>query len=222
MELWKQRKLGFIDKTGEYVIAPELDYLVARDYLFKHNVCYMKDSEGNVGLLSREGTWALPQEYSCIDYVQSADAFILCKDGKKGVVRNGSFEWVYPMEYDIIDWIDAPSGDGYLLYRDFCVCHVSADGTVINPFVISRTKELKYMTKYNSDCSDEYAISDRVVAFVVCNLWGVMDKCTGKVLVPAMYGEVEMVSENIIRCSLDRNGLCESVLYDLKGNKIQQ
>ena len=64
-------------------------------------------------------------------------------------------------------------------------------------------------------------ISDKVVSFRVYGLWGVMDKQTGKVLIPAKYGNVEMVSKDIIKCSLESDKYDDYVLYDLKGNKIE-
>ena len=48
-----------------------------------------------------------------------------------------------------------------------------------------------------------------------------MDKQTGKVLIPAKYGYVEMVSKNIIKCSLESGQSEDSVLYDLTGKKIE-
>lgn len=101
------------------------------------------------------------------------------------------------------------------------VRHVAMDGTVIDEFLVDGTQDLKYMIKYNSAAEDEYAISDKVVSFRVYSLWGVMDKQTGKVLVPAKYGNVEMVSKDIIKCSLESDQYDDYVLYDLKGNKIE-
>ena len=214
-------KMGFIDHTGKYVIAPELDYFASHDYVFKHNVCCIADGNGNQGLLSRDGKWVLPQEYSYIDYIEATDMFVPEKDGKKGLFKNGCFEWVYPMEYDDISWTDAPSRKGYILYKDFHSWHVAMDGTVIDEFLVDDTQELRYMIKYNSAAEDEYAISDKVVSFRVYGLWGMMDKQTGKVIVPAKYGNVEMVSKDIIKCSLESDQYDDYVLYDLKGNKIK-
>jgi len=214
-------KMGFIGRTAEYVIAPELEYMSDHDYVFKHDVCCIENQKGEQGLMSRDGTWVLPQEYCHIDYVPEADMFIPMKDGRKGLVRNGSFEWLCPMEYEDIYWTDAPSGEGFILYKDFCKKHVTADGTIIDPFVIDETAELKYMTEYHPDCSDEYAISDRVTAFRVYGRWGVMDKHSGDIVVPAMYGEAGMVSEGIIKCSLGEYSSSNYVLFDLKGKKIQ-
>ena len=214
-------KMGFIDGNGEYVIAPEIDYIKSHDYVFKHNVCCIADLDGNQGLLSREGKWVLPQEYSWIDYVAETDMFIPTKDEKDGLIKNGSFEWMYPVEYDDISWTDAPSGKGYILYKNFRSWHVAIDGTVIDEFLVDETQELKYMIKYNSDEANEYAISDKVISFNVYGLWGVMDKQTGKVLVPAKYGNIEMASEHIIKCSLEQNEFNDDVLYNLKGRKIE-
>ena len=214
-------RMGFIDGNGEYVIAPEIGYIDSHDYVFKHNVCCIENRDGNQGLLGRDGKWVLPQEYSYIDYIEAIDMFVPEKDGKEGLLKNGSFDWVYPVEYDDICWTDAPSGKGYILYKDFHSWHVAMDGTVIDEFLVDGTQELKYMIKYNSTEADEYAISDKVVSFNVYGLWGVMDKQTGKVLVPAKYGNVEMVSEDIIKCSLESGYYDDNVLYDLKGNKIE-
>ena len=214
-------KMGFIDHTGKYVIAPELDYFASHDYVFKHGVCCIADGDGNQGLLSREGKWVLPQEYSWIDYVAETDMFIPTKNEKDGLIKNGSFEWVYPVECDDISWTDAPTGRGFILYMDFHSRHVAMDGTVIDEFLVDGTQDLKYMIKYNSAAEDEYAISDKVVSFRVYSLWGVMDKQTGKVLVPAKYGNVEMVSKDIVKCGLESDQYDDSVLYDLNGKKIE-
>ena len=214
-------KMGFIDGNGEYVIDPEIDYIDSHDYVFKHGVCCIENSDGYQGLLSREGKWVLPQEYSWIDYVAETDMFIPTKDGKDGLIKNGGFEWVYPVEYDDISWTDAPTGHGFILYKDFRSWHVAMDGTVIDEFLVDDTQELRYMIKYNSDAADEYAISDKVVSFKVYRLWGVMDKQTGKVLIPAKYGNVEMVSKDIIKCSLEADQYDDCVLYDLTGKKIE-
>ena len=214
-------KMGFIDRTGKYVIAPELDYIPSHDYVFKHSVCCIQDRDGYQGLLSRDGEWVLPQEYSFISYIEEADMFVPTRNKKSGLIKNGSFEWVLPMEYDDISWVNAPSGEGLVLCKDFCSKHIALDGTVLDEFLIDDTEELMYMTKFNCDEADEYEISDRVIAFGVNCLWGVMDKRTGRVLVPAKYVGIEMLSENILKCRLDNEQYKNFVLYNLEGNKIE-
>ena len=213
-------KMGFIDHSGKYVIAPEFDYYVSHDYVFKHGVCCIQNCEGLQGLINCEGEWVLPQEYSWIDYVAEADMFIPRIDDKEGLLKNGSFEWVYPVEYDEISWTDAPTGEGFVLYKDYISKHVSIDGNVINPFMIDGIDVLKYMTKCRPGEYDEYEISDKVMAFCVYELWGVMDKRTGRVIIPAKYGRIEMASKDIIQCSIEKYGNDDYVLFDLHGNRI--
>ena len=214
-------KMGFINHEGEYVIQPELDYISSHDYVFKHGVCCIQSKDEKFGLLSREGKWVLTQEYDYIDYEGGPDVFIPRKDDKYGAVQNGSFDWVYPLEYDYISWNEGTNGDAFLLYKDHNTERVTLDGTVVDRFVIDETREMRYMTVYHPDIADEYAISDKVLAFRVYSKWGVMDKHTGKVLIPAMYGSVDLSSESIIECSFEDYGCYNYVLYDLKGNKIE-
>lgn len=215
-------KMGFIDASGKYVIQPELSYSTDYDYVFNHGVCLVPDEDCKCGLLNSKGEWALPQEYENITYLDSQDMFIVVKDSKYGVVHNGSFESIYPMEYDRIETCRTSSGYDFILYKDFRAQRVALDGTIVDPFVVNETEDMKFMSKYNETDNDEYTISDKVIAFRVCRLWGVMDKHTGKVIIPAMYGSVELASEDIIECNLSINqSRYHNVLYDLNGNKIE-
>lgn len=210
-------KMGFIDETGKYVIAPKLDYIPSHDYVFKHGVCCIENQDGKLGLLNRDGAWILPQEYEYIDYISDLDMFVVKKNDKKGLLRNGSFEWVFPVEYEDIFC----EKNAFVLCKDYQRQRVSFDGKVVDSFVIDGTKPLKYQVKFCCDNDEEYEISDKVIAYRVCGLWGVMDKHTGKVVVPAKYEEVDMISANVLKCGFVQEDDRGYVLYDLKGNKIQ-
>jgi len=215
-------KMGFIDKTGQYVINPTLDYIYSHDYVFKHGVCCIENKHGKQGLINTEGEWVFPQEYDFISYITEADMFVVTQNDKKGVVRNGGFEWVYPMEYDDIRWLNSPAGEGFVMYKDFSSKLVALDGTVIESFLIDDASALQYMVKYNQNDPDEYVISDKLIEFKVNGLCGVMDKHTGKVIVPAMYYSVSMESENILKFRLNKYRYQNFVLYDVNGNKIEE
>lgn len=213
-------KMGFIDSSGEYAIAPEFDYMPSHDYVFKHGVCCIENGYGKYGLIDRGGRWAVPQEYDSVRYVSEADAFILTKDGQCGVLRNGSFEWLCHVEYDDVEWQNEFGEKVFVLYKDGYAVNVAPDGTESEEYmVVEETRDLKYAAGNGSGDSVAYAVSDAVSAFKVNGKWGVLDKRTGNVIVPAVYGGVTMVSENILRCRSDvgENG----VLYDLKGNIIK-
>lgn len=210
-------KMGFIDETGKYAIAPKLDYISSHDYVFKHGVCCIENEDEKFGLLNRDGAWILPQEYERIDYVSDVDMFIVKKNDKKGLVRNGSFEWVYPLEYDDISC----NNSSIVLCKDYQLQRVSLDGKVVDPFIIDGTEPLMYKVRYIVDNGEEYVISDKVIAYRVCERWGVMDKRTGKVIIPAKYDYIELISDAILKCGMEQDDERGYVLYDIKGNKIQ-
>src|SRR3989344_6969630 len=71
---------GFIDETGEFVIAP--DYEVA--WSFVRGTAVVKD-DGKYGLIDKMGDWVVEPEYdSVIPF--SSDCFIIIKDSAFGFV----------------------------------------------------------------------------------------------------------------------------------------
>jgi len=63
------KKMGFIDKSGKYVIDPHFDYMPTHDYVFKHGVCCIEGKNGLYKLLCKDGAWALSDEYDYIGIV---------------------------------------------------------------------------------------------------------------------------------------------------------
>ena len=70
------------------------------------------------------------------------------------------------------------------------------------------------MVRRDSRENDEYLISDRLVKFRVHGLCGVMDKNTKKVIIPAMYDDVSMAAENILRCCIGECDCCSVWEYN--------
>lgn len=56
---------------------------------------------------------------------------------------------------------------------------VNYDGSVVEPFVIDDTYDLKYATHYNEEEPDEYALEPDVVVYRVDEWVGLMNKHTG-------------------------------------------
>ena len=94
------------------------------------------------------------------------------------------------------------------------------DGTVIEPFIIDNTYRLKYMTKYHDDEADEYELVPETIVYRVNDWVGLMDARTGKVLTPAKYRNLEMVSKDLIKAELDYGD--EGIIMDRRGNIVKQ
>lgn len=97
-------------------------------------------------------------------------------DGRYGLLSTDGTWAVEPKYYDI----GREGGTGTLYRTKHHVKQlVNYDGSVVEPFVIDDTYELKYVTRYNEDEPDEYALEPDVVVYRVDDWVGLMNKHTG-------------------------------------------
>lgn len=92
----------------------------------------------------------------------------------------------------------------------------------MDPFVIDGTDNLKYVTRYNGDGEEEYALDSDLLMYRVDGWEGLMNKHTGRVITPAVYSDFEMISKDLIRSELEHSNHSESVVMDRRGNVIRQ
>lgn len=212
-------KVGFINYDNEMVIPAIYDYVVGYDYLFLEGVCVIPDGRTEkYGAIDRNGELKLPMEYSCIFKAYADDAWYLRKDDRCGLADaelNIIFEPVYD---NIIS--NSQEKNAYLVLGGTKQL-VSFDGEVILPFVIDDTWPLKYIVKYNDDSADEYALHPYLLGYTIgCGHCGVLDSRTGKVVVPAIYLEIDMISEDLIIAGMD-GGNGANVLFTTSGVMVK-
>ena len=98
---------------------------------------------------------------------------------------------------------------------------VSFDGEVILPFVIDQTWPLKYMVKYHDDMADEYELHPYLVEVMIdYNCHGVMDSRSGKMVIPAIYSDINMISKNLLMAEVDGDEE-NNVVYNTSGVIIE-
>lgn len=210
-------KVGFVNYDNELVVPMMFEYVEGYDYLFVRGNCILKDGEtGKYGVIDTLGNVVLPMEYDNIfEASEWDDTWYVRKDGKCGLLGS-DMSFIFPVEYDNID-VDVPDGSAFLTSGAVKQL-VSYDGEVIEPFVINSTWELKYVVKYNDDSVDEYALHPYLVGFNIdYEKCGVMDTRTGKVVVPALYRDINMVSKNIISATV---GYYEDILFFTDGSRV--
>lgn len=110
-------KVGFIDETGEFVIAPELEYIRGFDYVFENGYArvYSRDESGEVkvGLVDKHLRHVLPIEYDNIGNVKNG-LRVVRKGHKQGVVDKMGDSLYFGDEEPII------TDNGYVLVdKDF-------------------------------------------------------------------------------------------------------
>lgn len=213
-------KLGVIDYTGKPCIPFGLPFETGFDYVFDGGLCriasYDCESGLRLGLLRSDGTWALPMEYESISdaneegyrIVRDEDGEFLVDDGFKAVF-DGHYDAIYFAEESGIYIVDK--------HRKWLADY---SGKVIQPFVFDSTHELHYQVEYHEDEADEYVLDDALMVYGVGPWEGLFNKRTGKILTPACYWSLTMVSKDVIRAQLN----CAEgfVFLNRKGEVIEQ
>lgn len=194
-------KVGFINRRNEMVIPPVYDHITDFDYLFKDGVCVVRDARTRkYGAIDTLGTVRLPLEYSRIFKAHNESTWYLRKDGKCGLA-DADMNVIFEPVYDNISVQDKDC-QAYLTSNGVKQL-VSFEGEVIIPFVIDEAWPLEYP----ADGDDEDGNTNRLHPYLVgvmvdyyCN--GVMDSRTGKMIIPAIYTDVDMISKELIKAEL--------------------
>lgn len=222
-------KIGFINKDNEVVLPFVYDYRTEHpiDYLFQHGQCVMTDERGACGIIDKEGNWLMEPRYDCI-WDLYFDKYRIVKEGEKYGMIDENLNFVFPIAYDCIEFTEAERS-GVLLTRDNIKQQVALDGTIITLFVIDGCNDLYYTQKiapeimHNGD-GEAYTLTEADILsdylqFRVGYKKGVMHRETGKVIIPAQYKYIEMVSPTLFEASLwDIDG---SILIDIKGRMVK-
>lgn len=214
----KDGKVGFINKSNELVIPFQFDYSSSRwgdaGYLFHDGYCIMTNKDGEMGLIDINGSWIVDAEYDEVWNAHKTGNRIVVNDGKHGVLDSCG-NVVYPAEYFCIDIWE----DGFVLTKDGRKWQEDYEGNVVNPFVIDGVNSyMKYPVSYSNEYGVEYAMSDYAEYYVNRNS-GIMNRITGRPITPALFEEVNMISDKLFEVQ-------DAVTYDwyiidLDGNIVR-
>ena len=208
-------KVGFINYDNEMVIPAVYDYVVDYDYIFIGGICIVPDGQTDkYGAIDRQGVLKLPMEYSSFFKSNDESTWYLRKDMKCGLA-DADMNIIFEPIYDNVE--SQPWDNNAYLTLNGVKQLVSFDGEVILPFVIDEIWPMKYMVKYNVDTEDEYEIHPYLVEVMVdvfCH--GVMDSRTGKMVIPAIYSDIQMVSKDLIMAEVDGDEE-NNILFNTKG-----
>lgn len=211
-------KMGFINYDGDVVIPMQFDFDKSNEYVFKDGHCEIQDESTMLwGLIDRNGECTLPCEYDYLEYNDRMKTWMVLQDDFFGLLTS-ELEEIYPLMYDYIEYSDAD--DMVYLIKDGLKQLVAFDGTVVEPFVIEWTNPLLYES-YNPDQSvGQHIQHDYLVEYGIgFGLYGVMDSRNGKVIIPALYDDVSLISQHLIQAEIGPYG--SSVVFDATGRKVK-
>lgn len=212
--------LSIIDYKGNIIAKNVAPYRYGYDYVFHDGICEF-EKDGMTGLLALDGTWAIDPKYFEIEYPNTF-GYRLARNEEGYWLFDSAFKKVFPEPFAKLEYaIGREEGTG-TLYRsgkDHKKQLVNYDGSVVEPFVIDGTYDLKYKIRYNTDCEYEFVLSDLVV-YCVDEWQGLMNKHSGRPITPANYTGFEMISKELIRAELSYRDCNSSVLMDLNGHIV--
>ena len=227
-----QKQLGFINRDNQIVISDVPHESGYFDYLFKDGYCVVKNWDEN----TYEWTFSVYSsktmgkigDYKSISRLDRG-GYIIVQDEEGYWLLDRDYNKVFAQPYDFMH--EATDIDGVFVTRNWVKQLVDFDGNVLEPFVIDYTSTLSYVVELISagyDADGEYhgqyhasKLEPQLVVYHVNEYQGLMDAHTGKIITPAKYGEIKMISRELLRAEVNIFNY-ESVLLDRKGNVIKK
>jgi hypothetical protein len=213
----KDGKIGFINAQNEVVIPFKFRYNYA-DYIFKDGHCVMQSADGMEGVIDKSGEWVIEPIYRTISDPHSDRGYRIIVDehGRYGIIDTAS-QFVYPADYDYISFVD----DGFMIVNDGVKQVVDFDCNIIDPFIVDYLDILCYPSYCNEYGEDVYSYS-RFATYTIyidyIDYYGVIDRYTGEMIIPALYSNVRMISEELFEAQ--KYNEIERILLDTNGDVI--
>ena len=139
--------------------------------------------------------------------------FMKVSDGNHWGLYDSSGHEIFPIIYDDIYYDKGLNG--VFTQKDGIKQLVTISGEVIEPFIVDNIQPLRYIVNYLPESESEYATHPYLVDYNIDIYHGVLDTRNGKVVIPAIYDTVEMISKDMIKASLGLENI-ESVILTLK------
>lgn len=215
----KDGKIGFINPSNEVVIpfqyaSSEKCDLWKFAYIFYNGYSLMTDRDGDFGIIDKTGKWIIEPEYKEIWKPGVKGHRVIMKDGKYGLI-DAYCNFMYPVEYDHIESLN----DGFVLSRCGCKWKVDLDGNVVNDMLFDSTHYLNYPVGYDEYGDIRYEFAD-YLKYKVGDLFGIMDRITGDAVTPAIYVDINMLSEELFEVQDQYSG--EWYLLDTNGKVMSK
>ena len=213
--------VSIIDYEGNIIAKNVASYEKWYDYVFDNGVCEVR-VDGKVGLLASDGTWAVEPKYHDIESPNTF-GYRIASNEEGCWLYDPDLKLVFSEPYDKMSYVIGRDEGIGALYRtkNHVKQLVNYDGSIVEPFVIDGTYSLKYMTHYNEDNEDEYALDPDLVVYTVDGWEGLMNKHTGHIITPATYADFQMISKDLIKAELDHYDY-EAVVMDRSGRVVKQ
>lgn len=174
--------LGFVDRDMNLVIPQKFRIVRASDdwpdaIQFKNGQCVLHLTPDSVGIINNKGEWILPPIYQVISDMTSDSCRVVERDGLCGIVDYNGKTIIEP----IYDAVRITNPNVAVVAKDGYQKQITYSGKELLSFVYDDVQEF-------SPENPSY------LQYEVNGCRGVLDKKTGKPVVPAIYENVECLS----------------------------
>lgn len=174
--------LGFVDKDMNLVIPQKFKIVRTSDdwpnaIQFDKGQCVLHLTPDSVGVIDKKGEWVLPPVYQVVYNLTSDSCRVVEKDGLAGVVDYNGNVVIEP----IYDAVRITNPNVAVVAKDGYQKQITYSGTELLSFVFDDVEEF-------------YPENPQYLRYEVNDCRGVLDKRSGKPIIPAIYQSVECLS----------------------------
>jgi hypothetical protein len=208
----KDGKVGFIRPDGSYSIPPIFSFRKGHDYVFRNGYCWIPDSDNLYGAIDKTGQWVIEPQFSSLD-TGNPDVYVVSKEGKYGLLDT-DLRWIFEPVYQDITINDEDNRTVYVT-KDGIKQLLTFDGRILEPFIVESAGALIPDT-----WTDENSFhSVKFDWFIAGEGMGVIERATGRIIIPPIFEDVELLSEDLLFCTYGHY-YGHGVIYDSKGNPL--
>lgn len=207
--------LRFIDHNGQTVINKEFPYTPRiDDYCFHNGLCQMLGDNNRIGLIDKQGNWAVEPEYYQMSYDTKGFWLVQDREWNYGLL-DAKGQMLLPIEYDNIA---IHHGDSCIFVRrlDHLNQVLDFECNIINPCNFDVVEKMEYSTdEYDEFDNLKSATANCLKYETFEGYYGLMDK-DGNIITPPSYSRITAIGKDRYHC----DGPNGSVILDSKGREV--
>ena len=188
--------------------------VVILNLMYRGGLAAVPDSAGRYGIIDRRGAWVLEPAYTEIGMPCGEGWRIVC-DGDRYGLMAPDLTLSIPLDYGFIKF--AKDGVSVFALKDGLCKRLAFDGKVLTDCVVEETFPLHY-SAYDPEPNETISVlSEKFLKFEAGGHYGVLSRKSGKVILPARYESIELLSPTLIAASLESR---RQIVYDAQGRLV--
>ena len=187
--------VGFIDTTGKIVVQVKGCIIGGKSAKIHEGTAAVRTHDKKYGIISVSGEWALEAKYDSIEYVDNGVYIVIDEDCRYGA-WSASKGWIFEPVYENI--ASNPSNTTIKITHKGLRWEANLEGKTTKPLIYDSSEQLFYYpVGYDGN-----GVSTEYLKFYIDERCGVLNIRTKEVVLPAMYGEIEMKSKDVFELTI--------------------